>query len=67
MAANDMNDLMDFIKKSEFGAYPESGTSDRTRARRDVIATAPADIQSLRGSYPEYFVERLARLAEDNG
>ena len=68
MAATEMNDLMAFIKDSEYGAYPGPGVTKRTQARHEEAAAtvdnAPADIRALRGQLPDHFIERLARLAE---
>ena len=62
MAADDMNDLMGFIKDSEYGSYPKA-KDPRTISRKERIASLPDDIRN--GGYSTAFLDRLARLAED--
>ena len=65
MAASEMNDLMSFIKDSEYGSFT-SGPSSRTQRRHEVIDGAPQDVRALLDNgFPMYFVERLARLVEE--
>lgn len=66
MAAQDFNDLLDFIKKSDYGRYPDSGQDSRTIARNDRIDNLPPHLQELKDQgFPREFLDRLAKLAED--
>ena len=66
MAAEEMSDLMSFIKDSEYGQYPGGGPARSTARRHEAIADAPEDVRSLLDNgFSMGFVERLARLAEE--
>lgn len=66
MAASEMNDLMGFIKDSEYGSFT-SGPSRSTKRRHEVIGDAPPDVRSLLDNGMSMrFVERLARLVEED-
>ena len=66
MAATEMNDLMARIKDSEYGHFPSAEPSERTQKRHEAMANAPDDIRALLDNgMSMQFVERLARLAED--
>lgn len=66
MAASEMNDLMSFIKDSEYGQFM-SGPSRSTKRRHEIISQAPDDVRGLLDNGMSMrFVERLARLIEED-
>ena len=66
MAADDMKSVLDYIAKGEYGSFPSGQPDGRTQARNDRLDSAPDDIKILADqSYSKEFVDRLARLAEN--
>lgn len=63
LAADDLDELMGFIKDSEYGSYPKAQDA-RTISRKERIASLPDDIRN--GGYSAAFLDRLARLAEED-
>ena len=65
MAASEMNDLMSFIKDSEYGQFM-SGPSRSTKRRHEIISQAPDDVRRLLDNgIPMELVEQLAREVRD--
>ena len=59
LAQSDMQKVIDSF--GEDTPFMSDAVSDRTQARRDKLANAPADIRGLLDKgFPQYFVERLA-------
>ena len=65
MAASEMNDLMAFIKDSEYGKFMQE-PSRRTQRRHEMIDGAPDEIRALLDNgMPMELVEQLAREVKD--
>ena len=65
MAAREMNDLMDFIKDSEYGHFPDSGPSKRTLSARSRMAAARDIIGADADAVPPDLLRRIALEVDD--
>ena len=66
MAAGDVKKVIDSFK-DEPGFMAKSDRSEKRAAdRAEAIASAPAEIQGLRGFLSDAVIERLARLDKED-